>query len=507
MRPGRRDVLQPIDPTRERDSGRSGSMEEHMRLSHLFFVLVTLLLLPGTSIAEESAADASAAGDALDWDQFDDPSFEPEVVAPSDAVAAEDATGTTPVAAADADAPAGLAPVAPVDDAATAVADDPASWVTPDTEEITTSGVVLGPEGVDDQGRTGRLHTVARGDTLWDLSAAYLGTPWVWPSVWIDNDDIANPHLIMPGDKIWITANEMRVVTDAEAEAFLQPRVAATEVAAPVDEFGGDMIPPLAALDGAEDDPSTLDAFPVAIPGQEPGRAGGIRQITVSSRERMGFVSADDLDGASSIVGSPSERTFLSEGNTVFVGMGEGDVELGDQFTIFRVLEEVRDTETNRVLGHHVENLGWLEIEELTGDTSVAMVRESYSELRRGAKLIPRAKPTRSVTLRTSPDAIEGEIVYLPSSRTVAADGGYVYLNRGEFHGIEVGSALEVFDPGAVVNERERRVDVRTPDRAVARLVVVSVEEDSSVAFVLTADRELEIGDAVRPAVERIARR
>ena len=54
--------------------------------------------------------------------------------------------------------------------------------------------VALGPEGTDDSGRTGRIHTVVRGDTLWDISEAYLGTPWVWPSIWKENPRVANPN-------------------------------------------------------------------------------------------------------------------------------------------------------------------------------------------------------------------------------------------------------------------------------------------------------------------------
>ena len=83
------------------------------------------------------------------------------------------------------------------------------------------------------------------------------------------------------------------------------------------------------------------------------------------------------------------------------------------------------------------------------------------------------------------------------------ADGGYVYLNRGEFHGVEVGSELEVFDEGSIMNERERRIDVRTPDKSIATLVVVKVEPESSVAFVLKSAREIAVGDAVRPVVDR----
>jgi hypothetical protein len=268
-----------------------------------------------------------------------------------------------------------------------------------------------------------------------------------------------------------------------------------------------EQVQPLAALELEADDPSTLDAFPVAVPAQESGSMAPGQQITVSLRDSMGFVTADDLAGASNIVDSPVERMSLAAGDPVVLGLGEGDVEIGDQFTIFQLFEEIRDVETNRILGHHVEILGWLEVRELTGDTSIAEVRTSYDEFRRGARVMPREVVSRHVTMRITPDVIEGKVVYLPSDASVAGDGGYVYLNRGEFHGVEIGSELEVFVPGKIMNERSRRVDVQTPDHSVAKLVVVTVTPDTSVAFILSSTREIEIGDDVRAVAARLAQR
>ena len=469
----------------------------------------------------EAAVDSAAieASEEMAWDQFDDPDFDPAAEGdPTDtpstpSIVASETTGDS------------------IDEVSGAVADpsrQPAVEVaaeldSPDGVQLSGStgfemsaGIKLGPIGIDDLGRTGRLHSVARGDTLWDLAAAYLGTPWVWPSVWIDNKDIENPHLITPGDKIWITANEMRIVTDEEAESFLEPQAEqpVAEAAASMndDEMAGfepiapmQEVSPVAALEA--DDPSTLEAFPVSVVGQEPEAMASGRQITISQRNAMGFVSSQDLAGSTSILDSSSERTFLAAGDPVVLGMGEGDVEIGDQFTIFKVVEEVRDVETNRILGHHVDILGWLEVRELTGDTSLAEIRMSYAEMRRGVRVMSRPMVARQVTARSTPDSIEGKIVFLPGERTVMADGDYVYLNRGEFHGVEVGSALEVFESGEILNDRSRRVDVRTPDHRVARLIVVSVTADTSVAFVLTSSRELAVGDTVRPIIEIMAQR
>lgn len=364
--------------------------------------------------------------------------------------------------------------------------------------------IVLGPEGVDDKGRIGRLHTVARGDTLWDLSAAYLGTPWVWPSVWIDNHDIANPHRIHPGDRIWITANEMRVVSDDEADAFLN-RLLEESAASDVPEAGDEV-----AMDEAPAAPDTDEAMEVvpesviaSVP--EPTPAG--RQITVSMREAMGFVTTEQMQAASSILDSPVERTLLTDGDRVYIGLGEGDVQVGDRFTIFDDVEMVYDVGSTRVLGHHVDVLGWLEVKQLTGDTSIAEIRMSYAEITRGTRILARPPAPRHVTVMRTPEASAGQIVFLPASKTVMADGGYVYLNRGELDGLEVGSELEVIDPGRIMTDAPRGVDVQTPDHKVATLVVVSVEPQTAVAFVLNASRVLEVGDRVRPLAASLASR
>jgi len=71
---------------------------------------------------------------------------------------------------------------------------------------------------------SGYYYTVQKGDTLWDLSRRFSGTPWVWPELWEENNEtIANPHLIYPGQKIRLTRLVGGRPASASASSLEQP--------------------------------------------------------------------------------------------------------------------------------------------------------------------------------------------------------------------------------------------------------------------------------------------
>ena len=48
-------------------------------------------------------------------------------------------------------------------------------------------------------------YVIQPGDTLWELSQAFLGDPEYWPKLWSINEYITNPHWIYPGNVIGFT--------------------------------------------------------------------------------------------------------------------------------------------------------------------------------------------------------------------------------------------------------------------------------------------------------------
>ncbi len=376
-------------------------------------------------------------------------------------VQAEDSAGTADVTAAEADAPA-----AP-DAAATSAAPEATLPEAPAQE-----AALLGAVGYDEQGRPGRIHLVVRGDTLWHISDAYLGTPWVWPSIWKDNDDIANPHRIYPGDRIWITPWEMRRLSAEEAEKML--------AAHPAEQAP---------------EPEIVSRPPLPEPAVEP-------QVfhRESAEELVGLVSEETLESAASIVSAVPTRVLLGSGDRVYIGLGRDDVAKGDRFTIFRTREKVFDPDSGRMLGWHVDFLGWLEVTDPADETSLAEIRLSGGEIEVGDRLIHKEAPQLDIAIGPSPEGVEGRISFFPNSRTMMGSQDFVYLNRGSEDGLTVGSPLEVYREGFTARETARDESVRVPDRVVAKLLVIRAQPASAVAVVRHTQEELALGDRFRGA-------
>src|SRR5262249_45339798 len=206
------------------------------------------------------------------------------------------------------------APVAePAPAAAAATGENPATSAEAASSQAPAKGRELGPVGYDSQGHQGRIHTVVKGDTLWAISNMYLATPWVWPSIWKDNGDIANPHRIYPGDRIWITPNEMRRLSPEEAAQMM-----ANQPAAPAEET-----PPAAIEDAV---PGAEEVAPAAPP----------RMVLVSAREDAGLISPEVYKASASVVSRVPMRVLVAQEDQVYIGLGEDEVKVGDEFTVFR---------------------------------------------------------------------------------------------------------------------------------------------------------------------------
>lgn len=310
----------------------------------------------------------------------------------------------------------------------------------------------------------GHVHLVVPGDTLWDIADTYLGTPWVWPDIWRVNPKVANPHLIYPGDRLWVSPSEIRKLTPEEAAEILS-RQGQGEGGAP------------AALD-----------VQAAEKASDPAN-----RRHMSSLESVGLITASRFAGAGEIVGSNLEREMLAQGDQVYLGLGRGQVEVGDQLTVFSKAEEVRDPQTGALFGWFVDVLGWVEVKRVEERVSSAEIRMAYSEMQRGLSVIPRNEMDPVFNVRPMPRDVEGQIVRLHRNRQMTGGNDVVYLDRGSQDGLDVGSPLVVARQNP--SFRGDVPPIPLPEHVVGELLVISVQPETSVALVTSSKVGLELGD------------
>lgn len=396
---------------------------------------ILTLGLSGPALAETPAAGAPAA--AVE-------ATAPEVAAGEATPAAEEPTPAV--------APAG----------ATAPAEKPAEHV-----------VTLGPAGFDAKGTPGRIHTVAEGDTLWDISDAYLGTPWVWPSIWSENRDLKNPHLIHPGDQLWVTAQEIRKISPDEAQALI-------------------------GSEGPGTDPASMGqvAYDALPEGSEPVKPP---MYQFSARDGVGLISEKMLKGSAAIVdNAQNDRIWAGSMDLLQVGLGVGEVEAGEEFVVFRAKQRVYDPSSGHALGWHARVLGWVVVKEVHDEVSTAEVRMAFAGMRAGDRLLPREKMPLEVELRPAQAGIEAQVAHMPADRMQASGNDVVFLDEGTNAGIEVGNVLEIYRPQPKRREAVKRERVALPPRVVGELVIISAFPKSSAAVIQQASTEVEVGDRVR---------
>ena len=345
-------------------------------------------------------------------------------------------------------------------------------------------------------GTKGQIHKVQKGDTLWDISHTYLRTAWIWPSVWRENEEkVANPHLIYPGELIWISEGVMRRITREEAASLaaaggqtvdkpwvaIAPRSTALESTAPGAREGAlpaDEDDPFAALDAAE----VSDDFKLEIP----------------TLQGVSFVTDAELKASGALMGNHEENYWTVAGQRSIVSLGEGQTHLGDVFTVFRVRRELRHPNTNAKLGYLVQVLGKARVTELLPETSWVRITESWAEMQPGDRMMPFVEEPAAIVEVRIGQPVTGEIVALEPYRQRVGDRDFVILDQGTRGGVVPGRRLVVFRAGRQVRDPLTSNLLLVPDDVVGEVYVVKSAEKTSIALVTRSERELTVGDSFR---------
>lgn len=335
-----------------------------------------------------------------------------------------------------------------------------------------------------------RYHVV-KGDTLWGISKRFLKDPWLWPSVWHVNPKIRNPHLIYPGDIIYmyIVDGKIRITLDgAEGTQPTGPRVTVTP---------GVQVPKL---------PPAIKPGLKVVRLSPSSRISGIHKAisTIPMNairpflDRPRVVTADQLDDAPYIVSSYEEHLISGTGNIVYAKNVEEPLA---GYNIVRPGKEYVDPDSGDVLGYEAIYLADARFVKMAEDDEVATltITKALREVLNNDVLIPHEDREQmfQFTPRSPETEVKGQIMSVFNGVSQIGQHMVVALNRGEEEGLAPGHVLAVMQKGAKVYDSQALLfsSVILPDERAGIMMVFKTYKNMSYALIMEANRAMHIND------------
>ncbi len=308
-------------------------------------------------------------------------------------------------------------------------------------------------------------YVVVKGDTLWDISGRFLQNPWQWPEIWHVNPQIANPHLIYPGDIIslvYVDGKPRLMLNRGQGTFKLTPQ--------------GRVIP----LDQA------IPTIPI----------DAIKQFLLEPT----IVGKDELDNAPYIVEHKGEHIVSATSNSVYVrGIKDYNIR---QYAVVRRGNTYVDPISKEVLGYEARFVGNAKLYR-TGDPSTLRLLRTTREALIGDRLLPSGEESYNANFmpHAPKAAIDGRILSVLDGVNQIGTYQVVVINKGTRDGLSQGSVLDIHQTGDTILDsvtENRKDKVTLPDEKAGVLMVFRPFEKLSYALVMKASRNINVMDSVR---------
>jgi hypothetical protein len=282
---------------------------------------------------------------------------------------------------------------------------------------------------------TGIYYIVQPGDTLWDLSQQFSDSPWLWPDMWNENQQITNPHLIYPGDRIKLYRR-----TDVNR---VQTTVA------------------------------------------KPKPVG--KTYTYKDIDAVGFIRKKTLEPSGIIIAVDRSKNMVSDYDVVYITPQPGQTfAVGEKYTVYRTLSKIVDNETNAYIGIQHYLLGVAEITQVTPDVAVGTITKSFRAIAVNDKVTPYLKRPAIIEIKESVPGLSGKLIATEDHNNLVAQYRTAFIDKGEIDGIEIGQYYTIFnkiEDRIISGGKEKTVNL--PPKKMGSILVLHTEENNATALII----------------------
>jgi hypothetical protein len=359
-------------------------------------------------------------------------------------------------------------------------------------------------------------YVVVKGDTLWDIAARFLDKPWQWPAIWHVNPQVANPHLIYPGDRLSLVyddgqprlvVNRDKPVQRLSPDIHVTQRMAVTAI-------------PLSLLK-----PFIKDARVVS-----PAQYEGLPYVVANYEGRIN-TTVNDRTYVRELAGEPGQEYSIVRLGNIYYSMS-GEKRRGLEPRDYKEQQPERYEVPGgfwrpvNTWGKKVDIIGY-ELFEVSravlaknGDPAILEITAGKREVQEGDLVLP--VDDYAWDEQFMPRAMEP----MPEDlRVLAVEGGnvgvghlqMVSISGGARQGVESGHVFSAFSPGVRIRDSVKypagsMADAGTwngdkvtlPAEYNAHIMVIRVFDDVSYAMVMDGARLVSEDDILRHPDEKL---
>jgi len=315
----------------------------------------------------------------------------------------------------------------------------------------------------------GFYYTIHKGDTLWDISDQFFDSPWLWPELWQENDQIPNPHWIYPGERIRLYQQK------------------------------------------------GSDKFTLKVPGKESMTQDSSADVQVSNEkdqekepvyylypsiDQVGFITKDEIKPLGTIFDIKDNIRLVDMGDTIYIQYDEENADKllrGSQFTIYRKLLPTTDRKQNKLLGNQYYILGRVEIIKKEEDFVVGQVVASYRAINIDDFILPYVKRSPKIPIVLSPSGIDGKIILSEEHTDLMGDFMVAFIDKGSVDNVMPGHQYSIYTQQQGIKNKKK---VLFTPVDYGRLIVLHVEKYVSTVLITQTDYHVEPGATIRTPVE-----
>jgi chemotaxis protein MotB len=202
-------------------------------------------------------------------------------------------------------------------------------------------------------------------------------------------------------------------------------------------------------------------------------------------------------DGSVNVITGDNQTTgdhmILGSGDVLYLRLkNPGNVAFGDLFTIYRRPHKVFHPVTGQYMGHLVNRLAVVQVNEVHKDLTTVQIVRAYAAVSPGDPVMKFALPTDEGEAVGHPSGgdVEGRVVEFQSNlgtMNMVAQTNIVYLDRGREDGVRPGDRMDIVRSGGSL-----------PQRVVGELKVLSIEDRTATALITKSISRILKGDRFR---------